>query len=209
MGTQGQGRDVVFLSGKRTGFGTFGGSLKDFSATDLAVVSSRAAIAEAGIEPAQVDHTFFGNALQTSSDAIYLARHVALRSGVPQEKGALTVNRLCGSGFEAIVQGAKDILLGEAVCALAGGAESMSQAPHVLPGARWGRLRGRALAGAPRPELWAHHGPDRREARRAVRGDPRGGGPRGPEQPAAGETGVGRGALRRGSGPGGAQDAQR
>ena len=142
MTTQGHSRDVVVLSGKRTGFGTFGGSLKDFSATDLGVVSSRAAIDAAGITADRVDHTFFGNALQTSADAIYLARHVALRSGVPQEKPALTVNRLCGSGFEAIVQGAKEIVLGDADVCLTGGTESMSQAPHVLRGARWGqRLR--------------------------------------------------------------------
>ncbi len=139
MATQGHPRDVVVLSGKRTGFGTFGGSLKDFSATDLGVVSAKAAIAAAGISPDQVDHTFVGNALQTSSDAIYLARHVALGAGVPQEKPALTVNRLCGSGFEAVVQGAKEIVLGEANVCLTGGTESMSQAPHVLRGARWGK----------------------------------------------------------------------
>ena len=91
--------------------------------------------------PDQIDHTFFGNALQTSSDAIYLARHVALRADVPQESPALTVNRLCGSGFEAIVQGAKEILLGGAQLTLCGGSESMSQAPHVIRGARWGQLR--------------------------------------------------------------------
>jgi acetyl-CoA acetyltransferase family protein len=139
MATQGHPRDVVVLSGKRTGFGTFGGSLRDFTATDLGVISSKAAIDAAGITADQVDHTFVGNALQTSSDAIYLARHVALRAGVPQEKPALTVNRLCGSGFEAIVQGAKEILLGEADVCLTGGAESMSQAPHVVRGARWGK----------------------------------------------------------------------
>jgi acetyl-CoA acetyltransferase family protein len=141
MSTQGHCRDVVVLSGKRTGFGTFGGSLKDFTATDLGVISSAAAIDAAGISADQVDHTFFGNALQTSADAIYLARHIALRAGVPQEKGALTVNRLCGSGFEAIVQGAKEIILGEANVCLTGGAESMSQAPHVVRGARFGNLR--------------------------------------------------------------------
>src|SRR3954468_17189120 len=141
MPTQGQSRDVVFLSGKRTGFGTFGGSLKDFTATDLGVIAARAALAAAQVEAEQIDHTYFGNALQTSADAIYLARHVALRAGVPQEKGALTVNRLCGSGFEAVVQGAKDILLGEANAALCGGTESMSTAPHVVRGARWGALR--------------------------------------------------------------------
>ena len=139
MATQGHERDVVVLSGKRTGFGTFGGSLKDFTATDLGVISSKAAIEAAGITADQVDHTFFGNALQTSSDSIYLARHVALRSGLPQEKPALTVNRLCGSGFEAIVQGAKEIVLGEADVCLTGGTESMSQAPHVVRGARWGK----------------------------------------------------------------------
>ncbi len=141
MGTQGHQRDVVFLSGKRTGFGTFGGSLKDFTATDLGVISSVAALEAAGVSPEQVDHTFFGNALQTSPDAIYLARHVALRAKIPQERPALTVNRLCGSGFEAIVQGAKEILLGDANVCLTGGTESMSQAPHVVRGARWGHLR--------------------------------------------------------------------
>ena len=141
MTTQGHPRDVVVLSGKRTGFGTFGGSLKKFSATDLGVIAGSAAVEAAGIAPDTVDHTFFGNALQTSADAIYLARHIALRSGVPEEKPALTVNRLCGSGFEAIVQGAKEIVLGEATVTLTGGTESMSQAPHVMRGARWGDLR--------------------------------------------------------------------
>ncbi|MFQ5537528.1 MAG: acetyl-CoA C-acyltransferase [Gemmatimonadota bacterium] len=141
MSTQGQAGDVVFLSGKRTGFGTFGGSLRDFSATDLGVFAGSAALEAAGIAPDQIDHTFFGNALQTSADALYLARHVGLRVGIPEERGALTVNRLCGSGFEAIVQGAKEILLGEARVCLTGGAESMSQAPHVVRGARWGQLR--------------------------------------------------------------------
>jgi acetyl-CoA acyltransferase 2 len=141
MGTQGTERDIVVLSGKRTGFGTFGGTLKDFTATDLGVVSSVAAIESAGVDPSAIDHTFFGNALQTSADAIYLARHVALRAEVPQESPALTVNRLCGSGFEAIAQGAKEILLGDARCVLTGGTESMSQAPHVVRGARWGGMR--------------------------------------------------------------------
>ncbi|UCC23864.1 MAG: acetyl-CoA C-acyltransferase [Gemmatimonadales bacterium] len=141
MGTQGQGRDVVFLAGKRTGFGGFGGSLRSLSATDLGVASSRAALDAAGVPPDQVDHVVFGNALQTSSDAIYLARHVGLRCGIPQEVPALTVNRLCGSGFQAIVSGAMEILLGEARVTLVGGTESMSQAPHVVREARWGGLR--------------------------------------------------------------------
>ena len=141
MATNGHSRDVVFLSGKRTGFGAFGGSLKDFTATDLGAFSAAAAIEAARISPDQVDHAFFGNALQTSADALYLARHIALRVGVPEEKPALTVNRLCGSGFEAIVQGAKEIILGESEVCLTGGTESMSQAPHAVRGARWGSLR--------------------------------------------------------------------
>jgi acetyl-CoA acetyltransferase family protein len=141
MGTQGQSQDIVFLSGRRTPFGTFGGTLKDFTATDLGVHAAQAAIADAGVAPDDVGHVVFGNALQTSSDAIYLARHVGLRAGIPQETPALTLNRLCGSGFQAIVTGAEQILLGEADVALCGGAESMSQAPHVVRGARWGELR--------------------------------------------------------------------
>jgi acetyl-CoA acetyltransferase family protein len=138
MKTQGQTHDVLFLSGVRTGFGTFGGTLKDHSATDLGVIAARGALARSGVAPAQVDHVVMGNTLQTSADAIYLARHVALKSGVPVETPAVTVNRLCGSGFESIVQGAQQILLNQSAVVLAGGTESMSQAPHVLRGARWG-----------------------------------------------------------------------
>lgn len=141
MGTQGQSQDIVFLSGKRTGFGAFGGTLKDFSATQLGAVSGRAALEAADVAPDQVNHVVYGNALQTSADAIYLARHVGLQCGVPEETPAVTVNRLCGSGFQAIVSGAQDILLGDAEVALCGGTESMSQAPHVVRGARWGKLR--------------------------------------------------------------------
>jgi acetyl-CoA acetyltransferase family protein len=138
MKTQGKDLDVVFLSGARTPFGTFGGTLKDCSAIDLAVVASKGAVERAGIQPQDIDHAVFGNALQTSADAIYFARHVALKTGLPVETPALTLNRLCGSGFEAITQGAQQILLGESNIVLAGGGESMSQAPHVLRGARWG-----------------------------------------------------------------------
>ena len=129
---------VVFLSGVRTGFGAFGGALKDLSATDLGATAARAALARGGIDPAAVGHVVFGNVLQTSADAAYLARHVGLRAGLPIEVPAVTVNRLCGSGFEAVIQGAHRILLGEADVVLAGGTESMSQAPHVVRGARWG-----------------------------------------------------------------------
>lgn len=130
--------DVVFLSGVRTPFGTFGGTLKDFSAIDLAVEASKVALERSGLTAGDIDHSVFGNALQTSADAIYFARHVGLRAGLPIETPALTVNRLCGSGFEAITQGAQQILLGESRAVLCGGGESMSQAPHVLRGARWG-----------------------------------------------------------------------
>ena len=129
---------VVFLSGVRTGFGAFGGALKDLSATDLGVLAATAALERAGVEPADVGHVVFGNVLQTSADAPYLARHIGLRAGLPIEVPALTVNRLCGSGFEAVIQGAHQILLGESGAVLAGGTESMSQAPHVVRGARWG-----------------------------------------------------------------------
>jgi acetyl-CoA acetyltransferase family protein len=144
MKTQGKDLDVVFLSGVRTPFGTFGGTLKDFSAIDLAVVASKGAVERAGLQPGDIDHAVFGNALQTSADAIYFARHIALKTGLPIETPALTINRICGSGFEAITQGAQQILLGESNIVLAGGGESMSQAPHVVRGARWGLRLGAA-----------------------------------------------------------------
>ena len=144
MKTQGATKDVVFLSGVRTGFGSFGGSLKDISAIDLGAHAARAAIERSGAPASDLGHTVFGNALQTSADAIYLARHVGLKAGLPIEVPAVTVNRLCGSGFEAITQGTQLILLGEADAVLAGGAESMSQAPHVVRGARWGLRLGPA-----------------------------------------------------------------
>jgi acetyl-CoA acyltransferase 2 len=122
----------------RTGFGAFGGALKDHSATDLGAVAARAALDRSGVEPTAVDHVVFGNVLQTSADAPYLARHVGLRAGLPIETPALTVNRLCGSGFEAVIQAGQQIRLGESRAVLAGGTESMSQAPHVVRGARWG-----------------------------------------------------------------------
>lgn len=154
MGTQGHSKDIVFLSGRRTPFGSFGGSLKNFSATDLGVIASRAALESAGVPADAIDHVIFGNALQTSADAIYLARHVGLRSGVPEERPALTLNRLCGSGFQSIVTGAQEILLGEAEVCLCGGTESMSQAPHVIRGARWGDLRLGDTGGALEDLLW-------------------------------------------------------
>jgi acetyl-CoA acyltransferase 2 len=141
MGTQGRQTDVVFLAAVRTPFGTFGGSLKELSATDLGTVAATGALQRGGVDGEQVQQVVFGNALQTSKDAIYLARHVGLRAGVPQEAPALTINRLCGSGFQALVTAATEILLDEAEVVLCGGTESMSQAPHVVRGARWGDQR--------------------------------------------------------------------
>ena len=129
---------IVILEGARTPMAEYNGSFADVSAIDLGVHAAREALRRSGTEPGEIGHVIFGNALQTSGDAIYGARHVALKSGVPKEVPALTVNRLCGSGFESIVQGAHRILLGEAKTVLAGGMENMSQAPHVIRGARKG-----------------------------------------------------------------------
>ncbi|HTT70990.1 MAG TPA: acetyl-CoA C-acyltransferase [Anaeromyxobacteraceae bacterium] len=130
--------EIVFLGAKRTPFGAYGGTLRDLSATDLGVLSARAALEGAKVAAEEVGHIVFGNVAQTSSDAIYLARHVGLRAGAPVKAPALTVNRLCGSGFEAVVQGARLLAAGEAELVLVGGTESMSQAPLVLRGTRWG-----------------------------------------------------------------------
>lgn len=144
--------EIVFVAAKRTPFGTFGGALKGQSATDLGVFAARAALQQSGVAPADVDHVVFGNVLQTSADALYLARHVGLRSELPQSVPALTVNRLCGSGFEAVVQGAQLLALQEARCVLVGGTESMSQAPHVIRGARFGLPLGK---GELEDSLWS------------------------------------------------------
>ncbi|HWK88775.1 MAG TPA: acetyl-CoA C-acetyltransferase [Longimicrobium sp.] len=141
MATQGKDTDIVFLSAARTGMGTFGGSLKDFSATDLGVFAAKGALERAGIPAEDVNHVVMGNALQTSADAIYLARHVGLRAGLGVDVPAITLNRLCGSGFQSVITGAMEIMLGQGQVALCGGAESMSQAPHVIRGARWGDQR--------------------------------------------------------------------
>lgn len=131
-------KDIVFLSGKRTPFGGYCGSLTKVSANDLGVIASKAALAQAGVDAGDVDHVIFGNVMQTSADAIYCGRHVGLKAGVPEEVGGLTVNRLCGSGFQALVDAARMLLLDEAEIVLAGGTENMSQAPHTIRGARTG-----------------------------------------------------------------------
>jgi acetyl-CoA acetyltransferase family protein len=130
--------DIAIVNGARTPMGRYGGKLRDFTAQELGAVAGREAMQRAGVGPKEVDHVVFGNAQQTSGDALYGARHVALKAGLPIETPALTVNRLCGSGMQAIVSAAQMIQLGEAKTVLAGGMESMSMAPHVIRGARWG-----------------------------------------------------------------------
>jgi acetyl-CoA acetyltransferase family protein len=133
-----QVQDLVLIDGVRTPMAEFNGPFADLSAIELGARAAKALFERTGIDPGVVDHTVVGNALQTSADAIYGARHVALKAGVPKEVPALTVNRLCGSGIQAIVSGAHLILAGEARTCLVGGMENMSQAPHVVRGARKG-----------------------------------------------------------------------
>jgi acetyl-CoA acyltransferase 2 len=130
--------DIYILGGARTPMAEYTGKLKDFSAIDLGAIAARAAMERTNVAPADVDHVVFGNVLQTSSDAVYGARHVGLKAGVPIEVPALTVNRLCGSGIQAAISGGQMIRLGEADVVLTGGMESMSQAPHVIRGLRSG-----------------------------------------------------------------------
>ena len=129
-------RAIYLVAAKRTPFGAFSGSLESLSAIDLQVVAAQAALEAAGLSPDAVDHVVIGNVAQTSADAIYMARHVGLRAGVPIPVPALTVNRLCGSGFQAVISGAHEILAGDAEVVLTGGCESMSQAPHIARGLR-------------------------------------------------------------------------
>src|ERR1700686_2271596 len=131
-------KDIVILDGARTPMAEYNGSFSDISAIDLAVVAARGALSRSGVAPEEVNHVIVGNALQTSGDAIYGARHVGLKAGVPKEVPALTLNRLCGSGIQSIINAAEQIELDEATTVLAGGMENMSQAPHVIRGARKG-----------------------------------------------------------------------
>lgn len=138
---------LFVVAAKRTPFGAFGGSLKAVTATELGVVSSKAALAQANLDPAAVDTCFFGNVVQSSQDAAYLARHVALKSGCAISTPGLTINRLCGSGFETVILGATAIKVGDANIALCGGTENMSMAPLQVSGvdARWGVALGKGL----------------------------------------------------------------
>jgi acetyl-CoA acetyltransferase family protein len=126
--------DIAIVSGVRTPFGRYCGKIKDYTAQELGAVAAKAAIERAGVEAREFDHAVFGNAQQTSGDALYGARHVALRAGLPIQTPALTVNRLCGSGMQAIVTAAQMIQTDEAKMVLAGGMEAMSQAPFSIRG---------------------------------------------------------------------------
>jgi acetyl-CoA acetyltransferase family protein len=137
-------KSIVIVGAKRTAFGTMQGALKGINANDLAVIAAKGALAQSGVAPEAVGHVVIGNVMQTSADAIYCARHVGLKAGLPITTPALTVNRLCGSGFQAIISGAEQILLGDADVVLVGGTENMSQAPHLLRGGRDGFAFGKA-----------------------------------------------------------------
>lgn len=138
---------IFIVAAKRTPFGAFGGSLKGLSATELGVISTKAALEQGGVDPSTVDAVYFGNVIQSSHDAAYVARHIGLKSGVPIPSPALTVNRLCGSGYETVIQGANDIRLGQANITVCGGTENMSNAPLQVSGndARWGVALGSGL----------------------------------------------------------------
>src|SRR2546429_3255971 len=137
-------QEVYIIAGARTPVGVLQGSLSDVSAIDLGVIAAKGAIERSGVDPQLIDQVVLGNVIQTSKDAIYFARHVALKAGLPVDTPALTVNRLCGSGLQAIVSAAQLLQLGEGQIALAGGAENMTQSPHVLRGARAGYKLGQA-----------------------------------------------------------------
>jgi len=138
MNDRSSDRDIVVLRGARTPFGDFGGALRNLDAVELGVHAARGALERSQVTPDQVDHVVMGNVIQASGGDAYLARHVGLKVGCPFGVPALTVNRLCGSGLQAIVTAAQLVKLGEAEVVLAGGTESMSQQPHIIRGARWG-----------------------------------------------------------------------
>jgi len=146
-------KEIWIVAAKRTPFGTMSGQLKDVSAIDLAVHASKAALAQSGLAATDIDQVILGNVQQTSPDAIYGARHVGLKVGIPIETPALTLNRLCGSGFQAVISAAEQILLGDAKAVLASGSESMSQAPHAMWGLRDGAKFGKPPAMV--DTLWA------------------------------------------------------
>jgi acetyl-CoA C-acetyltransferase len=134
--------EVVITAAARTAVGRYGGSLKDVPTTDLGATAVEAAMARSGIEPAQVENVVFGNVIHSAPEDMYMARVVAMKAGIPKEVPAFTVNRLCGTGVQAIVSAAQTIATGDAEVAVAGGAESMSRGPYWVPDARWGARMG-------------------------------------------------------------------
>lgn len=136
---------LVFLSGKRTAFGANGGALKDINPTDLGVCAGKAALAEAGVDPGAMDHVIFGSLVPSAADAIYIPRHIGLKCGVPIPVPALGINRLCGTGFQVIVEAWHQMLAGDSKLALVGGVENMSMAPYALRNARWGMKMGNSV----------------------------------------------------------------
>ena len=139
-------QDIVIVSAARTAVGDFGGALKDLSPTDLGVETARAAIARAGIEAPEVQQAFYGNVIHTEPRDMYLSRTIALGAGLAETAPALTVNRLCGSGLQAVISGIQALALGDAEIVMAGGAENMSRAGYMLPAARWGQKMGDTAA---------------------------------------------------------------
>ena len=139
-------KEVIIASGVRTAIGTYGGELKDVATVDLAAQCVREAVRRAGVSPDSVGHTVFGNVVHSEPRDAYLARCASILGGLPESTPALTVNRLCGSGLQAIVSASQGILLGEYDCAVAGGAENMSRVPYYLPGLRWGQRMGDGTA---------------------------------------------------------------
>lgn len=137
-------REVVVLSGVRTAIGTYGGSLKDFAPTDLGALVVREAIARAGVEAAEIEHVVFGHVINTEPHDMYMSRVAAVKGGIPVETPAMTLNRLCGSGLQAIVSASQAILLGDVDAAIGGGAEVMSRSPYSVPAMRWGARMGDA-----------------------------------------------------------------
>jgi acetyl-CoA acetyltransferase family protein len=135
---------LVFLSGKRTPFGSYGGSLKDVNPSALGAAAGRAALAEAGVRPEEIDHVVFGNVLHSAADSIYTPRHIGLELGIPEATPALGINRLCGSGFQVVIEAYHQMLAGDTKLALVGGVENMSLTPYVLRSARWGARMGHA-----------------------------------------------------------------
>ncbi len=134
--------DIVILGSARTAIGTFGGALAGVTPADLGTVVAKSAMERAGVDPTQIGHVMFGNVINTEPQDMYLSRVAAMQSGIPESVPAMNVSRLCGSGAQAIVSAAQSLMLGDSDFALAGGAESMSRAPYIMPAARWGQKMG-------------------------------------------------------------------